>query len=248
MPRIAETPCGMLNSIGLANVGVERFLSEKLPALSSLDTIVIVNIAGSSIEEYVEVVKRIHKNPRVDALEVNVSCPNVKKGGLAFGTDPDITYEVVKRICEVTDKPVVTKLTPNVTDIVQVAKAAESGGTAAISLINTVLGMGVDIESRRPLLARIVGGLSGPAIKPIALAKVYHVVRSTRIPVIGIGGIMNWQDAMEFFIVGASAVQVGTANFVQPDCALQIIEGLKTYCEKRGIEYIRDVIGTLKME
>jgi len=245
-PRIAETPCGMLNSIGLANVGVERFLSEKLPQLMDVDTSVIVNVAGSTIEEYGEVVEKIQEHPRVDGLEVNVSCPNVKQGGLAFGTNPRITREVVSRVRSKTNKPVIVKLTPNVTDIVSIAKAAVDGGGDCLSLINTVLGMGVDIETRKPLISRIVAGLSGPAIKPIALAKVYQVAKAVTVPLIGIGGIMDWQSAIEFLIVGATAVEIGTLNFVEPEGALKVVRGIERFCEEKGFGKLTDLVGTLQ--
>jgi dihydroorotate dehydrogenase (NAD+) catalytic subunit len=247
-PRLAETPCGMLNSIGLANVGVDRFLSDKLPELESLDTSVIVNIAGSAIGEYAQVAEKIQNHSRVDALEINVSCPNVKKGGLAFGTDPDTTREITSRVRSITEKPIIVKLTPNVTDIVLVAQAAVDGGADALSLINTILGMGVDIETRKPLIARVVAGLSGPAIRPVALAKVFQVRKAVSVPLIGIGGIMDWQSAMEFLIVGASAVQIGTLNFVEPAGALKVVEGIERYCQEKGIGKLSDIVGTLIVE
>jgi dihydroorotate dehydrogenase (NAD+) catalytic subunit len=246
MPRIVETPCGMLNSIGLANVGANRFLEEKLPELKDLNTAVIVNVAGSTIQEYKQVVRKIEGHHRVDAIEVNISCPNVKKGGLAFGTDPIVTKEVVSCVRNETLKTVFVKLTPNVTDIVKIAIAAVEGGADGLSLINTVLGMGIDILTRRPHLSRVIGGLSGPAIKPIALAKVYQVSKAVKVPIIGIGGIMNWKDAVEFLIAGATAVQIGTLNFVNPAGALDIIRGLQTFCENENIDRITDLIGTLK--
>jgi dihydroorotate dehydrogenase (NAD+) catalytic subunit len=248
IPRIAETPCGMLNSIGLANVGVDRFVSDKLPELEGMDTAVIVNIAGSSIDEYAEVAELIQGHPRVDALEVNISCPNVKKGGLAFGTDADITREIVSRVRKTTKKAVIVKLTPNVTEITTIARAAVEGGADGLSLINTILGMGVDIETRKPLIARIIAGLSGPAIKPAALAKVYEVVQNVSVPIIGIGGIMDWQSAVEFFIVGAVAVEIGTLSFVQPDGALQVLRGIERYCEEKGIDKLTDLVGTLQIK
>jgi len=248
MPRIAETACGMLNSIGLANVGVNKFVEEKLPELSDLKTVVIVNVAGSTIEEYIEVVRNIQGHDRVDAIEVNVSCPNVKKGGLAFGTDPDITREVVSGVRRETKKPVFVKLTPNVTNIVSIAVAAVEGGADGLALINTVLGMGIDIHTRRPHIARVIGGLSGPAIKPIALAKVYQVAKAVDVPIIGIGGIMDWRDALEFIIAGASAVQVGTLNFVNPKGVIDIIQGINQFCEQENIGQIKDLVGTLKIE
>ena len=247
MPRIAETPGGMLNSIGLANVGAERFLSEKLPALSDLDTAVIVNVAGNIVEEYRDVVAMVDSHPRVDAYEVNISCPNVKKGGLAFGTDPAATCDVVTAIRKVTNKPVIVKLTPNVTDIVAVAKAAEHSGADALSLINTVLGMSINIRTGRPRLARGVGGLSGPAIKPVAVAKVYAVAQAVAVPIIGLGGIMTWEDAVEFMMAGADTVQIGTLNFVQPDGAVKVLEGLEAFCEERGFKSVGELVGTVKV-
>ena len=248
MPRIAETPGGMLNSIGLANVGSEVFLEKKLPQLEALDTTVIVNVAGSTIEEYGLVVERLTPQRRIDAFEINISCPNVKKGGLAFGTDPENTLRIVRLVREKTDKPVIVKLTPNVTNIVNIARAAQEGGADMLSLINTVLGMRVNIESRKPLLARKVGGLSGPAIKPIALARVYQVAREINLPLIGIGGIMRWQDVVEFMLVGASAVQIGTLNFVDPLGGVRIAEGLGSFCEARGIDRVEKLVGCVEDE
>ncbi len=246
LPRIAETPCGMLNSIGLANVGVEKFIEEKLPGLTELNTVVIVNVAGNTVEEYGLVVEKFQGYDRVDGFEINISCPNVEKGGLAFGIDPELTHKVVFRVREATDKTVIVKLTPNVTDITSIAVAAVEAGADALSLINTILGLGIDIETRRPLLARGVGGLSGPAIKPIALAKVYQVAKAVSVPVIGIGGITCWQDAVEFFIAGATAVEVGTWNFVEPDGTIDIIQGIEEFCYKKNIDNITDLVGSLR--
>ena len=246
LPRIAETPCGMLNSIGLANVGVEKFIEEKLPGLAELNTVVIVNVAGNTVEEYGLVVEKFQGYDRVDGFEINISCPNVEKGGLAFGIDPELTHKVVFRVREATDKTVIVKLTPNVTDITSIAVAAVEAGADALSLINTILGLGIDIETRRPLLARGVGGLSGPAIKPIALAKVYQVAKAVSVPVIGIGGITCWQDAVEFFIAGATAVEVGTWNFVEPDGTIDIIQGIEEFCYKKNIDNITDLVGSLR--
>lgn len=245
MPRIAETPAGMLNSIGLANVGAEKFLNNKLPKLENLKTAVIANIAGNTVDEYCRVVQKIANHPRIDAIEVNVSCPNVEQAGLVFGADASVIGEILHCMRPVTVKPLIVKLTPNVTDIQSIAIAAESAGADALSLINTVLGMGIDIRTRKPLLARKTGGLSGPAIKPIALAKVYQVAQAVSIPIIGLGGIMTGEDAVEFIIAGASAVQVGTLNFVQPDGALQVIAGIERYCVENGINRICDLVGTL---
>jgi dihydroorotate dehydrogenase (NAD+) catalytic subunit len=247
MPRIAETPGGMLNSIGLANVGIDCFLKEKLPVLEPFQSALIVNIAGSTVDAYRKVVEQLNKQNRIDGFEINISCPNVERGGLAFGTDPDITREIVRQIRDATPKTIIVKLTPNVTDIVAIAQAAVDGGADSLSLINTVLGMGVDIKTRKPLLGRVTGGLSGPAIKPIALAKLYAVFKTVSVPLIGVGGIMSAEDALAFFITGATAVQIGTGTFVQPDTALQILEGLNTYCENQGIERITDLVGTLKV-
>ncbi len=244
-PRIVETPCGMLNAIGLANVGLEAFLKEKVPWLQKLHTLVVVNIYGNSIDEYGAVAAGLRGVDVVDAVEVNISCPNVKDGGMAFGTDPDITARVTEEVLKNCDKPVFVKLSPNVTDIVSIARAAESAGAHAVSLINTLTGMSIDIERRVPTLGNISGGLSGPAIRPVALYMVYQVVRSVGIPVIGGGGIMDYRDALEFLIAGARAIQVGTANFVKPRVSLEIIDGLRKYCRDRGIAEIEEIIGTL---
>jgi dihydroorotate dehydrogenase (NAD+) catalytic subunit len=245
-PRIVETPAGMLNAIGLENVGVEAFLKEKLPWLRTLDTAVIVNIYGHSTEEYGAVAAQLKGTEGVAALEINVSCPNVKMGGMAFGTDPAASAEVTRTVLENSDKPVIVKLTPNVTDICAVAAAVEQAGAHAVSLINTLTGMAIDTETRRPRLGNVSGGLSGPAIRPVALYMVYRVVRAVRIPVIGIGGIMDVGDALEFLIAGARSVQVGTANFVKPRGSLDIIAGLRQYCIDHDIARIEDLIGTLR--
>ena len=247
MPRLAETPAGMLNSIGLANVGVDRFLKEKLPRLTGLETAVIVNIAGETVEEYGVLAERIQPFERVDALEINISCPNVKKGGLAFGTDPEVTRDIVRAVRSTTVKPVIAKLTPNVTDIVAVARAAAEGGADALSLINTVLGMAVDVDIGKAILARCTGGLSGPAIKPIALAKVYQVRQALSVPIVGIGGIMSGRDALEFLMVGACAVQVGTFHFIHPDGSLRVLREIERFCIDRGISRITDWIGSLNI-
>jgi dihydroorotate dehydrogenase (NAD+) catalytic subunit len=245
MPRIAETPAGMLNSIGLANVGVECFLSEKLPKLETLKTLVFVNVAGNTVEEYAQVVRRVQHHPRVDAIEINVSCPNVEKGGLAFGTDARATEAVTAAVRGSTKKTVIVKLTPNVTDIAEIAGAAVSGGADALSLINTVLGMAVDIETRRPRIARCTAGLSGPAIKPIALAKVYQVRKAVSVPLIGIGGIMTGSDAVEFLLAGATAVQTGTLHFIEPDGPVRVLDGIQAYCESHGIGAVRELVGAM---
>jgi dihydroorotate dehydrogenase (NAD+) catalytic subunit len=247
-PRIVETSCGMLNSIGLANIGIQAFIEEKLPSLSHIGTPIITNIYGHSIEEYGELARRIDEVDGISALEVNISCPNVDKGGMVFGTDPDTAAMVTERVVKNTTKPVIVKLTPNVTDITAIARAVESAGAQALSVTNTFLGMSVDVATRRSKLANLVGGLSGPAIKPMALYLVHQVVAAVRIPVIGLGGIMDHQDALEFLLVGARAIQVGTANFINPRAALEIVNGLRDFCEKENISNINHLIGALIKE
>lgn len=245
--RIVETPCGMLNAIGLANMGLDAFLEKIVPWLSTLDTAVIVNVYGHSIDDYGRVADGLRGVEAIRALEVNISCPNVDCGGMAFGTDPVVAGRVTQQVLKYSDKPVIVKLSPNVTDIREMARAVETAGAQAISLINTLTGMAVDVDRRRPKLANISGGLSGPAIRPVALHMVHQVVRTVRIPVIGIGGIMNVRDALEFLIVGARAVQVGTANFVNPRTAMDIIEGLETYCRTHGFASVDEIIGSLRL-
>ncbi|KPL02319.1 MAG: hypothetical protein AMJ73_08885 [candidate division Zixibacteria bacterium SM1_73] len=247
-PRTFETSCGMLNAIGLANVGVERFIKEKLPFLKSLKTRIIVNVAGSTVSEYEEVVKRLNRSKGIDMLEINISCPNVKEGGIAFGSKVKSAYECIKAVRKNSSYPIIAKLSPNVTDIVEVAHAVKKAGADAISLINTLVGMAVDVERRRPLLANITGGLSGPAIKPVALAMVWKVAKAVKVPVIGLGGIMNTEDALEFILAGASMIQVGTANFVDPQTSIKIVDGLSEYCKKKGIRKITDLVGKLKAD
>ena len=246
-PRIVETPCGMLNAIGLANVGLEVFLEEKLPWLKNINTEVIVNIYGHHIDEYGELATALKGVDGVSAIEVNISCPNVDCGGMAFGTDPDIAARVTEKVLKNTDKPVIVKLSPNVTDIGLIARAVEGAGAHALSLINTLTGMVIDIDNRTPKLANVFGGLSGPAIRPVALHMVYRVVNSVDIPVIGIGGVMDYRDALEFFIAGARAIQVGTANFINPMATIDIIEGVRKFCVEKGIDNIGELIGSLKI-
>lgn len=247
-PRIVETPCGMLNSIGLANIGLNAFIEEKLPWLRALETNVIVNIYGHSIREYGKLARALDDVSGISALEVNISCPNVECGGMAFGTDPEVTEKVTSEVVRNTRLPVIVKLSPNVTDIRIIARAAESGGAHIISLINTLTGMVIDIESRRPKLANIYGGMSGPAIRPVALRMVREVVKAVAIPVIGMGGIMDYRDALQFLIAGAKAVQVGTANFVNPRASVDILEGIENFCRENNIEKIGELIGSLKEE
>ncbi len=247
-PRTCETACGMLNSIGLENIGIERFLKEKLPKIRAYNTAIIVNIFGESISEYAVAASMLKGVKEISAIEINISCPNVKKGGILFGTDPRLSFQVTEAVLKESDKPVIVKLTPNVTDITVIAKAVEEAGAYAISLINTLTGMAVDIEREKPVLRNITGGLSGPAIKPVALYMTYRVVNSVSIPVIGGGGIMDYKDALEFLIVGAKAVQVGTANLVNPRACINIVEGLNQYCTEKGIERLQDIVGSLRTE
>ncbi|HCC54102.1 MAG TPA: dihydroorotate dehydrogenase [Desulfobulbaceae bacterium] len=244
-PRIVETTGGMLNAIGLENVGLERFIAEKMPYLRGIGTRVIVNILGNSLEEYQRLGQRLSEIEGISALEVNISCPNVKKGGVAFGTDPAMAEAVTRAVCAHSSLPVIVKLSPNVNDIAQIARAVETGGAQAVSLINTLLGMAIDVKSRRPKLANIVGGLSGPAIKPIALRMVWQVAQAVKIPVIGIGGITTTEDALEFLLAGATAIEVGTANFINPRASQEIVEGLARYVTDNRLNNISEVIGEL---
>jgi len=246
MPRIAETTSGMLNAIGLQNVGVDAFITEKTPDYRSLDTPVIANFFGNTLEEYGEVARRLAAVAEVKAVELNISCPNVKQGGIVFGTDPRAAAEVVTLVRRQLDKPLIVKLSPNVTDITVIARAVEDAGADAISCINTITGMAIDIRTRRPKIANRTGGLSGPAIRPIAVRMVHQVVQAVQIPVIGIGGIMTAADALEFLIAGAKAVQVGTANFVDPAAMLTIIDGIEAFLVEEGLDDIEQVIGSLK--
>ena len=247
-PRIMETTGGMLNAIGLENVGVKAFIAEKLPFLRDFDVPVIANIFGETVAEYQQVAALLDRAEGVCALELNISCPNVKKGGVAFGADSDLAAEVTRKVKEVTALPLIVKLTPNVTDIALIAEAVEAAGADALSLINTITGMSVDAERRTPHLKNITGGLSGPAIKPIALRMVWQVVKRVSIPVIGIGGITTASDVMEFLIVGARAVQVGTANFVNPSAVMDILDGIEAYLARHQIANIGDLIGTLQVD
>jgi len=245
-PRIAETTGGMLNSIGLANIGVQRFIDEKLPIVKKFDTAIIVNIAASSVDEYCTVLEMLEEREGIDAFEINVSCPNVKEGGLSFGTSCEKTAEIARRLRPLTRKPLIMKLTPNVTHISEFARAVEDEGADAVSLINTVIGMAIDIRTRKPKLSTVTGGLSGPAVKPIALAKVYEVFHVVKIPIIGIGGIMSAEDAIEFLITGASAVQIGTANYINPAAAIDVAEGIRLFCERNNIADVADLVGSLQ--
>jgi dihydroorotate dehydrogenase (NAD+) catalytic subunit len=246
-PRILETPCGMLNAIGLENVGLEAFVKEKLPVLKMIDAPVFVNIYGKSMADYAELASRLEDIEEVSGIEVNISCPNVKCGGMAFGAYPESAARVVRAVRKSTTRPLMVKLSPNVTDITEIARSVEGEGADSISLINTITGMAIDIETRRPKLANITGGLSGPAIRPVALRMVWQVAQVVKIPVIGVGGIMTAKDALEFLIAGAAAVQVGTANFINPHATIDIIEGIEAFLVKKNITDLADIIGTLNV-
>ena len=245
-PRIYETPCGMLNSIGLQNIGVEVFIKEKLSYLKQFDTKIIVNFFGDSIKEYVKTAERLNSVNGIHALEMNISCPNKQAGWSIFGTDPKVTFKVVSAVRKITDLTLIVKLSPNVTDIALIAKAAEDAGADAVSVINTLTGMAINAKTRQPRLANIIGGLSGPAIKPIALRMVWESHKAVRIPIIGMGGIISAEDAIEFMLAGASAVAVGTANFVNPKAAQDIIDGIKMFMVEERISDIKELIGGLR--
>jgi dihydroorotate dehydrogenase (NAD+) catalytic subunit len=245
-PRLAESASGLLNAIGLQGIGVRAFCEKILPQFEGLNTPLLVNVCGETDEEYAAVIDFLNKDSRIDAFELNISCPNVEREGRCPALSPDHTYSLVKLARKASRKPLITKLSPNVADIVSVARAAEEAGSDAVSLINTLLAMAVEVETRRPRLANIFGGLSGPAVKPVALRMVYQVASSLRVPVIGLGGIMTGRDALEFLIVGASAVEVGTANFVDPGACPRIIGEIREYCREKGIARVKDIIGTLR--
>jgi dihydroorotate dehydrogenase (NAD+) catalytic subunit len=245
-PRIVETPGGMLNAIGLQNVGIEAFITRKVPFLRTVKTPAIVNFFGSTVDEYAELASRLEEIPEVAGLEVNISCPNVKQGGIVFGTDPKCAAEVVSACREVTTKPLIVKLSPNVTDVVVMAKACADAGADALSLINTLTGLAIDLQRRKPVLANITGGLSGPAIKPIALRMVWQVARAVNLPLIGIGGITNAIDALEFILAGASAIQVGTASFINPSAAQQIAAGMEQWLVENSVASVASLIGELE--
>lgn len=244
-PRMAETPSGMLNAVGLQNGGVKKFCSEVYHRIKDLDTNIIVNVSGSSIEEYCDVASQIDELDRIPAIELNISCPNVKKGGMGFGTNPEMAAQVVSEVRKVYHKTLIVKLTPNVTSIVDIAKAVEAAGADSVSLINTMLGMAIDVERRRPYLSTITGGLSGPCVKPVAVRMVWQVAHAVQIPVIGLGGIATANDALEFLMAGAKAIQVGTANFIDPAVTMKIIDGLEDYCNRHGIRDINEIIGII---
>jgi len=245
-PRLVEASMGLINAIGLPGIGVERFSEEILPQLREYDTAVIVNVCGESEDEYLSVVDFLNQKEGISAYELNISCPNVKKGGICPALDPEATFSVVSLVKKKSSLPIITKLSPNVTDIEEIALSAQKAGSDGISLVNTFLAMGVDVETRKPKLANLFGGLSGPAIKPIALRMVFQVASRVKIPVIGLGGISSGQDALEFMVAGAKAIEVGTANLVDPEATLRIIQELEEYCQKKGIEKIEEIVGTLE--
>ena len=246
-PRMAETPYGMLNAVGLQNKGVDYFISHIYPEIKDFDTNVIVNVSGSTIEDYVECTQKLIDLDRIPAIELNISCPNVKEGGMAFGTSTCSASAVTKAVREVWKKTLIVKLSPNVTDITEIAKAVEGEGADAVSLINTLLGMAVDINKRRPVLSTITGGLSVPCVKPVALRMVWQTYNSVQIPLIGMGGISSWQDAIEFILAGSSAIQIGTHNFVDPTISLKVIDGIQKYLDDHNINSIKDLVGALEV-
>jgi len=245
-PRLVEASMGLINAIGLPGIGVKRFSEEILPQLREYDTAVIVNVCGESEDEYLSVIDFLNQKQGISAYELNISCPNVKKGGLCPALDPEATFSVVSLVKKKSSLPVITKLSPNVTDIEEIALSAQKAGSDGISLVNTFLAMGVDVETRKPKLANLFGGLSGPAIKPIALRMVFQVASRVKIPIIGLGGIFSGQDALEFMVAGAKAIEVGTANLVDPEATLKIIQELEEYCQRKGIEKIEEIVGTLE--
>jgi len=244
-PRMAETPSGMLNAVGLQNKGVDYFVDTIYPQIKDYDTHMIVNVSGSTIEEYADVSRKINALEKIPAIELNISCPNVKQGGMAFGTCPKAASEVVGVIREIYKKTLIVKLSPNVTNIAEIAKAVEGAGADSVSLINTIMGIAIDAEKRKPILSTVTGGLSGPAIKPIALRMVWQVKKAVNIPIIGLGGIMNATDAIEFMLAGASAIQVGTANFIDPAISVKIIDGMIEWCERQGVKDISTIVGEI---
>lgn len=244
-PRVAEVPSGMLNAIGLQNPGIDTFLERDLPFLDAYDTVKIVNVCGHSTEEYLNVVRRLQESS-ADMLEINISCPNVSEGGIAFGTNPKMVEEITKAIKKEAKQPIIMKLSPNVTDITEIAKAAEAGGADVLSMINTLTGMKIDIERQTFLLANKTGGMSGPAVHPIAVRMVYQTAQAVSIPIIGMGGIASWQDAVEMMLAGASAVSVGTANFYNPNTTIEIIEGMEAYLDRKGIESVSEIVGAVR--
>ena len=246
-PRMAETPSGMLNAVGLQNKGVHYFVDHIYPRIKDIDSQMIVNVSGSSIEDYAETAAIINELEKIPAIELNISCPNVKKGGMTFGVLPQAAAEVVSAVRKVYQKTLIVKLTPNVTDITEIAKAVEGAGADAVSLINTMLGMAIDIEKRKPLLSTVTGGLSGPAVKPVALRMVWQVSKAVKVPVVGLGGIMNAEDAVAFLLAGATAIEIGTANFIDPVITVKVAEGINAYLDRHGYHSVKEIIGGLEV-
>ena len=247
-PRMAETPAGMLNAVGLQNRGVDYFVDKIYPAIRSIDTAMIVNVGGSTVETYVECAEKIAALDDIPAIELNISCPNMKQGGMSFGLCAASAAEVVRAVRRVYPRTLIVKLSPNVTDITEIARAVEAEGADAVSLINTLLGMAVDAERRKPILSTVTGGLSGPCVKPIALRMVWQTAKAVCIPVIGLGGIASWRDAVEFMLAGATAVQIGTSNFVDPTASLKVIDGIAAYCERHGFHHASELVGALETD
>lgn len=246
-PRMAETPMGMLNAVGLQNKGVHYFAEHIYPQIKDIRTNMIVNVSGSQIEDYAETARIINELEHIPAIELNISCPNVKQGGMAFGVTASGAAEVVSAVRKVYDKTLIVKLSPNVTDITEIARAVEGAGADSVSLINTLLGMAIDAEKRKPILSTVTGGMSGAAVKPIALRMVWQVAKAVKIPVVGLGGIMNWKDAVEFLLAGATAIQIGTANFIDPAITVKAAEGINDYLDRHGYSSVRDIIGALEV-
>ena len=246
-PRMAETPSGMLNAVGLQNKGVDYFINHIYPTVKDIDTNIIVNVSGSTVEDYVETAERLNSLEKIPAIELNISCPNVKEGGMAFGTSCLSAAQVVSAVRRVYKNELIVKLSPNVTDISEIALAVEAEGADSVSLINTLLGMAINIERRKPVLSTITGGLSGPAVKPVALRMVWQVAKAVKIPVIGLGGIMNAADAIEFLLAGASAIQIGTANFIDPTVSIKVLDGINEYLDRHGFQSVTEIIGALEV-
>lgn len=244
-PRMAETPAGMLNAVGLQNKGADYFVEHIYPEIKGLDTNMIVNVSGSTVESYVECAEKMAALEHIPAIELNISCPNVKQGGMAFGVTCAGASEVVRAVRKVYPKTLIVKLSPNVTDITEIARTVEAEGADSVSLINTMLGMAIDAEKRKPVLSTVTGGLSGPCVKPVALRMVWQVYKAVKIPIVGLGGISNWKDAVEFMLAGATAIQIGTYNFVDPTVSVQVIDGLNDYCDRHGFQSVQELTGAL---
>jgi dihydroorotate dehydrogenase (NAD+) catalytic subunit len=244
-PRMAETPSGMLNAVGLQNKGVDFFINYIYPQIKDIDTNMMVNVSGSTVADYVACAEKINALDKIPAIELNISCPNVKQGGMAFGTNCSSAAEVISAVRKVYHKTLIVKLSPNVTDITEIARTAEYEGADAISMINTLMGMAIDVERRKPLLSTVTGGLSGPCVKPVAVRMVYQTAKVVKIPIIGLGGISCWQDAVEFILAGATAIQIGTYNFIDPTISVKVVDGINDYLDRHGIKSVRDIIGAL---